>query len=119
MESILIRIGVFLASVAIAFAAGMIKGCDHASAKYEQAETKFLVKTKELVKVETKEVVRVKTEIKTVHDIITQTVEAANAETPNPTSCDLSASRVQRINQTISSSRAIYDEGMSGDSKAR
>lgn len=103
INQILIKWAVIVVFMVLAFCTGLVKGCEHASADYKQAETIFLTKTKELVKVEVKEVIKYKTQIQTVDHIVTQLIEAAHAETPNQSVCDLSTSRVQRINEAISS----------------
>lgn len=110
----LVKLGVYISIVLVAFFAGMIKGCDKASQKYEQAETKFLIKEKEVIKIEKQQVVKTVTQIQTVDNIVTKYLKAAHAETPNPIVCDISDSRVQRVNQAISASRTKDDAGVQG-----
>lgn len=96
----LIRPLMYLAVAAALFAAGFVKGCEHAQSDYKDAETKFIERVKVVKEIERVEVPKLVTKIEWLNHTETKLIEAANADPPNPSACDLSADRVRRINQS-------------------
>lgn len=95
----LIRPLIYLAICAGCFGTGFIKGCQHEQAGAKEAETKFVERVKVVKEIERVEVPKLVTKIEWLHHTETKLIEAANAEPPNPSACDLSADRVRRISQ--------------------
>ena len=95
----LIRPLIYLAIAVGLVLTGFVKGCEHESAKYKEAETKFVERVKVVKEIERVEVPKFVEKVKWLTETKTLLIEAAKNEAPNPAVCDFSPDRLRRLRQ--------------------